>query len=52
MALSVGKGTFKVGIAVAPPTDWKYYDTVYTERYMRTPQENFEGYAETSPCVV
>ena len=49
MALSVGKGTFKVGIAVAPPTDWKYYDTVYTERYMRTPQENFEGYAETSP---
>ena len=49
MALTVGKGTFKVGIAVAPPTDWKYYDTVYTERYMRTPQENFEGYAETSP---
>lgn len=49
MALSVGNGTFKVGIAVAPPTDWKYYDTVYTERYMRTPQENFEGYAATSP---
>ena len=49
MALSVGKGTFKVGIAVAPPTDWKYYDTVYTERFMRTPQENFEGYAATSP---
>lgn len=49
MALSVGHGTFKVGIAVAPPTDWKYYDTVYTERYMRTPQENFDGYAETSP---
>ena len=49
MALSVGDGTFKVGIAVAPPTDWKYYDTVYTERFMRTPQENFEGYAATSP---
>lgn len=49
MALSVGHGTFKVGIAVAPPTDWKYYDTVYTERYMRTPQENFDGYAATSP---
>lgn len=49
MALSVGHGTFKVGIAVAPPTDWKYYDTVYTERYMRTPQENFNGYAATSP---
>lgn len=49
MALSTGDGTFKVGIAVAPPTDWKYYDTVYTERFMRTPQENFEGYAATSP---
>lgn len=49
MALSVGDGTFKAGIAVAPPTDWKYYDSVYTERYMRTPQENFEGYAATSP---
>lgn len=49
MAMSVGNGTFKAGIAVAPPTDWKYYDTVYTERFMRTPKENFEGYAETSP---
>lgn len=49
MALSTGNGTFKLGIAVAPPTDWKYYDTVYTERFMRTPQENFEGYTATSP---
>ena len=49
MALSVGKGTFKVGIAVAPPTDWRYYDTVYTERFMRTPQENHDGYVETAP---
>jgi dipeptidyl-peptidase-4 len=49
MSLSTGNGTFKVGIAVAPPTDWKYYDTVYTERFMRTPQENPEGYAITSP---
>lgn len=49
MALSTGDGTFKAGIAVAPPTDWKYYDTVYTERFMRTPKENFEGYAATSP---
>ncbi len=49
MALTVGKGTFKVGIAVAPPTDWRYYDTVYTERFMRTPQENEQGYNETSP---
>ena len=51
MALSVGQGTFKVGIAVAPPTDWKFYDTVYTERFMRTPQENFEGYKATSPLA-
>ena len=49
MALTVGKGTFKVGIAVAPPTDWRYYDTVYTERFMRTPQENQRGYDLTSP---
>ena len=39
MAMSVGNGTFKAGIAVAPPTDWKYYDSVYTERFMRTPKE-------------
>ncbi|MDR0749967.1 MAG: S9 family peptidase [Tannerellaceae bacterium] len=49
MAMSTGDGAFKAGIAVAPPTDWKYYDTVYTERFMRTPKENFEGYAATSP---
>jgi len=49
MSMSVGHGAFKCGIAVAPPTDWKYYDSVYTERFMRTPQENYQGYAETSP---
>ena len=49
MAMSVGNGVFKAGIAVAPPTDWRYYDTVYTERYMRTPKENKKGYDETSP---
>lgn len=52
MSMSVGNGTFKAGIAVAPPTDWKYYDSVYTERYMRTPQENFAGYAATSPICL
>ncbi len=51
MALTVGNGTFKVGIAVAPPTHWRFYDTVYTERFMRTPQENFEGYNATSPLL-
>ncbi|MDR0995070.1 MAG: S9 family peptidase [Tannerella sp.] len=49
MALSTGKGAFELGIAVAPPSDWRYYDTVYTERYMRTPQENPAGYDATSP---
>ena len=49
MAMSVGDGAFKAGIAVAPPTDWRYYDSVYTERYMRTPKENQKGYDDTSP---
>ena len=44
MSMSEGRGVFKVGVAVAPPTDWKYYDTVYSERYMRTPKENPSGY--------
>jgi len=44
-----GKGTFKMGIAGAPVTTWRYYDTVYTERFMRTPQENPEGYDLNSP---
>lgn len=40
MSLSEGRPVFKCGVAIAPPTSWRYYDTVYTERYMRTPQEN------------
>ncbi|MCL2650049.1 MAG: S9 family peptidase [Candidatus Azobacteroides sp.] len=49
MSMSRGNGIFKTGIAVAPITDWKFYDTIYTERYMRTPNENFTGYANSSP---
>ena len=47
-ALSLEKGgdVFKAGIAVAPVTNWRYYDTVYTERFMRTPKENPFGYDE------
>ncbi len=45
MSMSEGRPVFKAGVAVAPPTNWRYYDTVYTERYMRTPQENPDGYA-------
>lgn len=44
MSMSEGRGVFKAGVAVAPPTDWRFYDTVYTERYMRTPNENPSGY--------
>lgn len=44
MSMSNGKPIFKAGVAVAPPTDWRFYDTVYTERYMRTPKENPDGY--------
>lgn len=44
MSLSEGRGVFKAGVSVAPPTDYRFYDTVYTERYMRTPQENPDGY--------
>ena len=44
MAMSEGRDVFRAGIAIAPPTSWRYYDTIYTERFMRTPQENAEGY--------
>lgn len=48
MSMSDGRGVFRAGVAIAPPTNWKYYDSVYTERYMRTPKENPDGYA-TNP---
>ena len=44
MAMSEGREVFCCGIAIAPPTSWRFYDTIYTERYMRTPQENPAGY--------
>ena len=42
MSMSEGRPVFKAGVAVAPPTSWRFYDTIYTERYMRTPQEDEE----------
>ena len=45
MSMSEGRPVFRAGVAVAPPTNWKFYDTIYTERYMRTPKENPTGYA-------
>ncbi len=49
LCLMKGNDVFKMGIAVAPVTNWRYYDTIYTERFMRKPQENGEGYDSNSP---
>lgn len=49
LTLEKGGNLFKAGIAVAPVTSWRFYDTVYTERYMRTPKENPDGYDDNSP---
>ena len=51
MALSTSSGVFKNGVAVAPVTDWRFYDAIYTERYMNTPQANESGYNSTSPIL-
>jgi dipeptidyl-peptidase-4 len=49
LTLFKGAGVFKAAIAGAPVTDWRLYDTIYTERYMRTPEENPEGYERSAP---
>mgnify|MGYP001170860322 FL=1 len=49
LCLLKGADDFKMAIAVAPVTNWRYYDSIYTERYMRTPQENTSGYDDNSP---
>lgn len=49
LAMTKGADVFKMGIAVAPVTNWRYYDNIYTERFMRTPQENADGYDDNSP---
>ena len=49
LCLTLGADVFKLGIAVAPVTNWRFYDSIYTERYMRTPQENPSGYDHNSP---
>ncbi len=50
-ALTHAPDVFKCGEAGAPVTDWKFYDTIYTERYMQTPKENPEGYVTSSPLA-
>ena len=51
MSMSEGRPVFRAGVAVAPPTCWRYYDSIYTERYMRTPKENASGYDEVNPIA-
>jgi dipeptidyl-peptidase-4 len=50
-ALANAPGTFQAGIAGAPVTDWRNYDSIYTERYMGLPEENPEGYKRSSPLT-
>jgi dipeptidyl-peptidase-4 len=49
LAVTKGAEVFTAGVAVAPVTSWRYYDNIYTERYMRTPKENAKGYDENAP---
>jgi dipeptidyl-peptidase-4 len=49
LAITKGADVFTAAVAVAPVTSWRYYDNIYTERYMRTPQENPKGYDDNSP---
>lgn len=49
LAITKGSETFSAAVAVAPVTSWRFYDNIYTERYMRTPQENADGYDKNSP---
>ena len=49
MSMSEGRPVFRAGVTIAPPTNWRFYDTIYTERYMRTPNENKKGYDEVNP---
>jgi dipeptidyl-peptidase-4 len=49
LAITKGAGIFSAAVAVAPVTSWRFYDNIYTERYMRTPKENAAGYDDNSP---
>jgi dipeptidyl-peptidase-4 len=49
LAMMKGEGIFKAVIAVAPVTNWRYYDNIYTERFLTTPEENPKGYDDNSP---
>ncbi len=52
LCMARGNGIFNTGIAVAPVTHWRFYDTIYTERFMRTPRDNPDGYNDNSPLTL
>ncbi len=49
LLMTKGNGVFKCGIAVAPVTNWRFYDSIYTERFLQLPKDNASGYDENSP---
>ena len=49
LSMTKGADVFRAGISVAPVTNWRYYDSIYTERFMQTPAENAGGYDNNSP---
>lgn len=49
LCMTKGADVFKAGISVAPVTNWRYYDSIYTERFMRSPKDNADGYDDNSP---
>lgn len=51
LGLTKGDGVFRAGISVAPVTNWRFYDSIYTERYLKTPQQNAAGYDDNSPLM-
>jgi len=51
LCMTIGADVFKTGIAVAPVTTWRFYDTIYTERYLKRPQDNPAGYDDNSPLT-
>ncbi|GAB3896838.1 S9 family peptidase [Spirosoma agri] len=51
LCMTLGADVFKMGISVAPVTNWRFYDTIYTERYLKRPQDNAAGYDDNSPVT-
>lgn len=51
LCMTLGADVFKAGISVAPVTNWRFYDTIYTERYLKRPQDNASGYDDNSPVT-